>query len=117
MEIIIIIFILNIFVVSHGVIFYILMQKELSLKDSVKATCISIALNKMFFTGSGYLASSYFCRNKDIVFTKTLTAFLFLELSSVAGWILLGIYFGAELAIKLPMICHRVCYNGSNKKK
>lgn len=89
-----------------AVIFYILINskgyKKVLLKDSFKLICVAGALNKLFFTGSGYVVSSYFSRNKKLTFYRTLSTFFLLEFVSIFLWIVLGIYFGAKLAVKIP---------------
>ncbi len=92
------------FAILNAIIFFILCNKNINFKETLKLTILASALNKLFFTGSGYLASSYLYRDENITSSKIFTAFLFLEFFSVSFWIFLGIYFGAELVIRLPII-------------
>ena len=87
-----------------AVCFHIFVYPELKIKDSFKLIVTATALNKLLFTGSGYLTSSYFSRSKDLSFYKALSAFLLLEALGVFLWIGMGIYFGVKLVIKMPSI-------------
>lgn len=104
MEIIFIILILFLISFVIGINFYFLTGKKISLKESFSLVTTASALNKLLFTGSGYLASSYFSRNKSLPFHKALSAFLLLEALGVSLWLGLGIYFGAKLVLKVPHI-------------
>jgi len=104
MEIICIVLILLLISAVSAVCFYIFVYPELKIKDSFKLIITAAALNKLLFTGSGYLTSSYFSRSKDLSFYKALSAFLLLEALGVFLWIGMGIYFGVKLVIKMPSI-------------
>lgn len=97
---IILIFIL-IAVVSAGC-FYFLLYPRLNIKETFKLIVVASALNRLFFTGSGYLTSSYLSRNKNLPFSCALSAFLLLEFLGTGLWVVLGVYFGVKLAIKTP---------------
>ncbi len=94
---------LSISVVS-AVCFYLLVYPGLNIKEAFKLVIVAVALNKLFFSGSGYFASSYFFRNKNLSFYKALAAFLLLEALGVLLWTGVGVYFGVELAIKIPLV-------------
>ena len=104
MEIIWIVLILLLIPVVSAVCFYIFVYPELKIKESFKLIITAAALNKLLFTGSGYLTSSYLSRNKDLSFYKALSAFLLLEALGVSLWIGMGVYFGVKLVIKVPSI-------------
>jgi len=104
MEIIWIVLILLLISAVSAVCFYIFVYPELKIKDSFKLIVTAAALNKLLFTGSGYLTSSYLSRNKDLSFYKALSAFLLLEALGVSLWIGMGVYFGVKLVIKVPSI-------------
>ena len=104
MEIIWIVLILLLISVVSAVCFYIFVYPELKIKESFKLIITAAALNKLLFTGSGYLTSSYLSRNKDLSFYKALSAFLLLEALGVSLWIGMGVYFGVKLVIKVPSI-------------
>lgn len=79
-------------------------DNRINFKEAFRLICVARALNKFFFTGSGYIAGSYFSRREKLPFYKTLSAFAVLEFLPVFIWLSLGIYFGAEFAIKIPLI-------------
>jgi len=104
MGIIYVILILLLISIVNAVDFYILIYPELTIKEAFKLITTAITLNKLLFTGSGYLTSSYLSRNKNLPFYKALSAFLLLEALGVSLWLGLGIYFGAKIAVKIPFI-------------
>ena len=89
---------------TSAINFYLLVHRKINLKEAFKLICVAAALNKLLFTGSGYLASSYFSRNKNLPFYKALSAFFLLEFLAVSLWLTLGVYFGAKIAIRMPLI-------------
>ncbi|MCP4652137.1 MAG: hypothetical protein GY858_01980 [Candidatus Omnitrophica bacterium] len=88
----------------NAFIFYLLVSREIKMKEAYRLTCTATALNKVFFTGSGFLAGSYFSRNKNLPSFKALGAFFILEILSASLWLILGLYFGAKLAVKVPLV-------------
>lgn len=79
-------------------------RMKISFRIAFKLSAVAMALNKLLFTGSGYIASSYFSRDKDLAFYKTLSVFVLLEFLSASLWLGIGTYFGAKLAIKMPLV-------------
>jgi hypothetical protein len=65
--------------------FYILVSRKVSLKQALQWTAAAAALNKLFFTGTGYLALSYFSGVKELKFSRILAAFFALEFFSLIG--------------------------------
>ncbi|MFH1767678.1 MAG: lysylphosphatidylglycerol synthase domain-containing protein [Candidatus Omnitrophota bacterium] len=84
--------------------FYLLAGRKITFKEAFKLSSTATALNRLFFTGSGYLASSYFARAKNIPFGQTLSAFAVLEFINVSPWLCFGFYFGAKLTFKIPFV-------------
>jgi len=84
--------------------FYILVSRKVSLKQALQWTAAAAALNKLFFTGTGYLALSYFSGVKELKFSRILAAFFALEFFSLIGWLIGGIYFGAKTAFNIPLV-------------
>jgi uncharacterized membrane protein YbhN (UPF0104 family) len=84
--------------------FYILVSRRLKLKEAYKLICVASALNRLLFSGLGFVASSFFSHNKNLSFSKALGVFFILEFLGVFLWIILGIYFGAKLAVKIYWI-------------
>jgi len=99
-----IIIILLLISIVNAVDFYILIYPELTVKEAFKLITTATALNKLLFTGSGYLTASYLSRNKNLPFYKALSAFLLLEAMGVSLWLGLGVYFGSKFAVKMPAI-------------
>jgi len=102
MDIVFMIFVLILTAIINALIFIILINGKISFRTSFRLTSSASALNKILFTGSGYLASSYFSRNKSLSFHNTFGAFFLMEFLGVSFWLILGIYFGAKLAVKIP---------------
>lgn len=103
-EIIFIILVLLLNSILNGINFYLLVNREMGLKEAFKLTCAAVALNKFLFTGSGYLACSYFFRNKSLTFPQALSAFFLLEFLPISLWLILGIYFGAKLSREVSWV-------------
>lgn len=104
MEIVVIVLILVLISLINAINFYFLVDKRITLKEAFKLTSVATALNRVLFTGSGYLTSSYFCRNKNLSPAKALSAFFLLEFFPISLWLILGVYFGGKLAVKAPLI-------------
>ncbi|MFH1772018.1 MAG: lysylphosphatidylglycerol synthase domain-containing protein [Candidatus Omnitrophota bacterium] len=90
--------------ILNALSFYILSQRKIVFKDAFKVTCIATALNKFLFTGTGYLASSYIWRNKEISPYKAMGNFLIIEVLNVSIWLILGLYFGLRLTARFPWV-------------
>lgn len=104
MEIVVIVLILVLISLINAINFYLLVDKKIPLKEVFRLTSVATALNRVLFTGSGYLTSSYFCRNKNLSPAKALSAFFLLEFFPISLWLILGVYFGGKLAIKVPLV-------------
>ena len=72
--------------------------------QAVRVHCVSVALNKMFLTGSGYAAMAWKLGKEGIPFHSCLVAAMVQELLSVGPWVVLGLYFGAHMAKRFPVI-------------
>ena len=83
---------------------YVLIERRVSFKESFKLVSVASALNKILLTGSGYFASSYLSRNKNLPFHQAMGAFILLEVFSVSLWLAGGMFFGAELAFRMPIV-------------
>lgn len=104
MEIIFIILAFAVAVFLNAVNFYLLYGGGMKLREAVRLTTVAAALNKLFFTGSGYVAASLVSRNKNLEFHRTIAAFLVLEAASILPWLALGVCFGAAIAFRRPVI-------------
>lgn len=92
--------ILNIFL--NCVIFWFFLGKQIKLLDAIKVSCAAIALNRLFFVGSGYAAMSYKLKRDDLPLHKSISSFLAVELFLVSPWLISGLYFGSKFALKIP---------------
>ena len=88
----------------NAVVFYFIVGGAVKLKDAFKLTGIATSVNKIIFSGSGYLLSSYLSQEKRLSFSRSISAFFMLEFLSVSLWLVLGLYFGAKLAIRIPWV-------------
>lgn len=104
MNIVFILLMFSSMAVMNAVIFYILINRDIRFRDVFVLTTVATALNKFLFTGSGYLAGSYFSRYKNLSFHKAISAFMFSEFMIVSLWLILGIIFGVKLAIRVPVV-------------
>ncbi len=101
---ILIILVLAAHIFISSVIFWILLNKKIKLWKAVKLVCTATSLNRLFLTGSGYAAMSYKLKRDDLSFYKSVPAFIMLELFSISPCLILGVYFGSKIAIKLPFL-------------
>ena len=104
MDIIFIIFSLLLMATANAVMFRVLIGKDVGFRDCFKLTAVAAAINKFFFTGSGYLAAGYFSKHKNLSFHRAIAAFLLSEFLMVLPWIVLGVFFGVRLAVKIPFV-------------
>ena len=94
----------SIFILT-SLIFYILIQKKIKFLTACKLVSVAFALNRLLFTASGFIASSYlFQKKKDLSFSEILGAFFVMELLGVLPWLSLGVYFGVSLSLRIPWI-------------
>ncbi len=85
----------------NAIIFFIVIEKRLPFKEVFKLTSTAIALNRLFFTGSGYLAGSYFQRSDEASFRRILSTFFVMEFMVISPWLVMGLYFSTKLAASL----------------
>ena len=97
-----IIIVFSLMALERALIFYLLLNRQISFGGAFKLTSTATALNKLFFSGSGYLASSYFSRGGSLSFAEALSAFLILEGLCVLAWLITGIFWGTQLALRIP---------------
>ncbi|MFH0790296.1 MAG: lysylphosphatidylglycerol synthase domain-containing protein [Candidatus Omnitrophota bacterium] len=95
---------LNFSIFICAIILSVLLNKDIKLWQAIKLICICGALNKFLLTGSGYLVISRRLKINGLAFYKSLSAFGIFELFSAAPWIFLGLYFGANIAIRIPAL-------------
>jgi len=94
----------SIFILT-SLIFYILIQKKIKFLIACKLVSVAFALNRLLFTASGFIVSSYlFPKKKDSSFSETLGAFFVMELLGILPWLSLGVYFGVSLSLKIPWV-------------
>jgi len=89
-------------IVSSSVI-WLLLNRKIKFPHAIKLTCIATALNRLFLTGSGYVAMSGKLKINGLSLYKSLSSFAILELFSIIPWIILGLYFGTKIAIRIPL--------------
>jgi uncharacterized membrane protein YbhN (UPF0104 family) len=82
----------------------ILLNRKIPLWGGVKLFSVASALNKLLLTGSGYAALAWKMKGDDIPLDRSLPAFASFELCSTVPWIILGLYFGADVAVQTPLI-------------
>jgi uncharacterized protein (TIRG00374 family) len=104
MSFLILALILSLIIVLNALSFYLLVNRNLSFKQALQWTLVAAVINKLFFTGTGYLALSYFSGTKELKFSRILAAFFALEFFSLIGWLAGGIYFGAKIAFNMPLL-------------
>jgi len=80
-----------------------LLNKKITLWKSVKLTCVSQAMNKLFLTGSGYAAVSAALKKDGLLLNESLPALAFFEFFFIVPWLIFGLYFGAAIAIRVPV--------------
>jgi len=90
---------------SHAFNFYLLAGRRIPLAKVCRLVFCASALNKLLFTGSGFLAASRLGRDEtETKSSQILAVFVLLELLSVSGWLAAGIFFGARMAKGAPLI-------------
>ncbi|GEM_PF-1783597 len=104
MEIVFIILIFGAITFLTALNFYILAGRKVAFSEALRLTAVASALNKIFFTATGYLAASAIAKNKNLEFRRAMAVFLVLEATSLLPWLLLGVYFGAKIALRWPLI-------------
>jgi uncharacterized protein (TIRG00374 family) len=99
---VILLLILTFYSLAISAVLYLLLFREISFKLAHKLTCVAMVLNKLLFSGTGYLASSYFFQAKQFKFSKALSAFIVLEFFVSLPWVILGFYFGGKMSAQSP---------------
>ncbi|MFA5363351.1 MAG: lysylphosphatidylglycerol synthase domain-containing protein [Candidatus Omnitrophota bacterium] len=94
--------ILSTIVISAGL--RILLNGDIKLWEAVRLNCVATALNKIFFTGTGYAALSWKLKKDNIPYHKTLSALALIELSISLPWIACGLFFGVRVGWEAPLI-------------
>lgn len=102
-NIIFLVFILTVNVFVNSIIFWILLNSKIKFSQAIRLSSTAAALNKLFLSGSGYAAMSLKLKSSNLPFYKSLASFAAFELFSVLPWLILGFYFGAKLAIRVPL--------------
>jgi uncharacterized membrane protein YbhN (UPF0104 family) len=89
------------FINSAG--FYSLLGRKTTFFEAMRLSFLASAINRLFFTGTGYLSTGYLSRNVDLKFPDVVAAFLFWELCSVIFWLSAGLYFGVKILADAPL--------------
>lgn len=84
--------------------FYLILARKIAFGQAFKLALFAAAINKLIFSGSGFLASGYLARNKNLSFGQVFPAFIFLEIITNSIWLGAGIYFGSALALGMPLV-------------
>lgn len=90
-------------VLVSSAIFWNLLNKKISLWESIKLVSIATSLNRLILTGSGYAAMSYKLKRDHLPLHKSVSSFIALELFLMFPWLVLGVYFGFNIAVKVPV--------------
>jgi uncharacterized protein (TIRG00374 family) len=83
-------------VLNHAFGFF-LAAGGVSFAAALRLCCTAQGLNKLLFTGTGYVLSAYFSRDAAIKASKAMAIFIILEVVFFSLWIAGGLYFGATL--------------------
>lgn len=84
-------------------ILWIILNRKITLWQTIKVTYIINALNKLFLTGSGYLAMGWKLKSGDFPISLSLSSFAIFELFSILPWLILGLYSGARITLEAPV--------------
>lgn len=102
-NIILIILALTSSIFISSLIFWNLLNRRIRLLESIKLVCTATSLNRLILTGSGYAAMSYKLKKEHLPLHKSISSFVALELLLMLPWLALGIYFGFNIAVKVPV--------------
>lgn len=91
-------------VLLNSWIFWILVGHRVKPGEAFKITVVATAMNKLLLTGTGYAAMSFKAKRISLAATDLILSFIFLELFSVAPYLLTGLYFGARMTAKIPIV-------------
>jgi len=83
---------------AHAGAFYFLFGRTITYREALRINCAAIALNKIFFSGTGFVMAGSLAKNKNISWQKVLGVFLVLEGLSVIPWLIAGCFFGITFA-------------------
>lgn len=96
--------------VFNAVCFYLLVDGKVNFKEAFVLSSVAAALNKFFFSGSGYLISSYCSKHKKMDFYQALAAFAVFEACVAFLYICLAVYFGARMVYRFPWVVMGVLF-------
>ncbi len=82
----------------------VLLNRKTGFLEGVRLFSVASALNKLLLSGSGYAALSWKLKRDAVPLGRSLSAFAVFEFFSTAPWLLMGFYFGADAALKMPVI-------------
>lgn len=88
----------------NSLVFWLFLKRKVSFSDALKLTCVAVALNKLLFSGSGYVAMSWRLKDREFSFYRALSIFAVFELFSVLPWLIVGFSFGAGFAVEKPLL-------------
>ncbi|MFA5363072.1 MAG: lysylphosphatidylglycerol synthase domain-containing protein [Candidatus Omnitrophota bacterium] len=103
-NVVLIVLVLGFSLCVNSFLLVILLNRRASLWEGIKFFSVAAALNKLFFTGSGYAILCWKMKGDDIPLSRTLPAFAVFELFSTLPWLVLGIYSGGKLAFRIPVV-------------
>lgn len=84
---------------NHALGFFAL-ARDVNLKNAFKISSSALGLNKILFTGSGYLLTAYFSRYGNLSATKVMAIFILLEAGFFSIWLVFGFYYGWKLLLE-----------------
>jgi len=88
----------------YTLIFWLLINKEMTLGKALQLCTAALVLNKFLFTGIGYAAVSGKLKSDEFPLHKSISAFVLSEMFVITPWVVSGLYFGARVGLKIPLI-------------
>ncbi|MFH1202122.1 MAG: lysylphosphatidylglycerol synthase domain-containing protein [Candidatus Omnitrophota bacterium] len=101
LNIILIIFVLITGTLVSSLIFWILLNRRIKFYEAVKLVSVAATLNKLFLSGSGYATMSLKLKKDNFKLHECLLSFAAVEFFSIIPWIIIGLYFGARIFIRI----------------
>lgn len=83
-------------------VLWVILNRKITLWQTIKLTYIINGLNKLLLTGSGYLAMSWKLKGESFPISLSLSSFVIFELFSILPWLISGFYFGAKITVETP---------------
>jgi uncharacterized protein (TIRG00374 family) len=83
---------------NHAFGFF-LAARDISPSAAARMSFAALGLNKIFFTGTGYVLTAYFGRGRTMAGPKAMAIFIVLEAVFFSVWIGCGLYYGGRLLI------------------